>query len=292
MKTETHDIDVNKAKEFLAANLPYERGVDGTNRPVSIRRVNNYALEMLKGNWRLTHQGIGFNVGGNLSDGQHRLLALVQAAEEGAVEGETVYTPKPKIKVKFQVTWGLDKDIFKFLDMGLARSGPQILAIAGYANQTHLAACARLLYAFDNHEYRYWKSVKVSNQQVLDTVQRSNIDQYLAVCAHLVPIGFIASAATVGYYVCERAFPEGDHETFIEGLKTGENLAKDSPILVLRNYMIRSKGTPGNRRDAYTHLAYYIKSWNDFVMNRRRTAISWRANESFPTPYAVEAETE
>jgi len=288
VKTETTVIDVNKAKEFLAANLPYERGVDGTNRPVSIRIVNNYALEMLKGNWRLTHQGIGFNKKAHLADGQHRLLALVQAAEEGATEGDTVYPPQPKIKIQFQVTWGLDEDIFKYLDMGLARSAQQILAIAGYANQLHLAACARLLYLFDEHEFKFWKRVKVPNEQILKTVQMSRIDEYLPYCTPLVGVGMIASAATVGYYVCERAYPEGQHEDFLESLRTGENLTKDSPILVLRNYLIRSKGTTGVRRDAVLHLAYYIKTWNDFVNGTRRSAISWRSGEPFPVPFTKE----
>ncbi len=118
MRTETHDINLTKAREYLAANLPFERGADGTNRPISLKTVNNYALTMLKGNWRHTHQGIAFNLDGHLSDGQHRLLALVQAAEEGATEGETVHPPNPKIKIKFQVTWGLDNDIFKYLMLG------------------------------------------------------------------------------------------------------------------------------------------------------------------------------
>ncbi len=285
MKTETHEIDIIKAKEFLTANLPFERGVDGTNRPINLRTVNNYALEMLKGNWRHTHQGIAFTLNHHLSDGQHRLLAIVQAAEEGATEGETVYPAKPKIKIKFQVTWGLENDIFKYLDVGLGRSANQILSIAGYANTMHLAACARLLYLFDEHEYRFWKRVKVPNEQVLATVKQSGLDEYLPIASPLVKVGFIASAATVGYYVCDRAFPEGPHDAFIEGLKFGENLAKDSPILVLRNFMIRSKGGPGVRREADIHLALYIKSWNDFVLKRRRTTLSWRTGEGFPVPY-------
>jgi hypothetical protein len=278
------EITAAKAREFLESNLSFERGHTGTNRPVSIRTVNRYALSMLKGEWRLTHQGIGFDLKKNLKDGQHRLLAIVQAAEEGATEGETKYDPMPKIKVKMQVTWGLSEDVFDILDTGLARSSNQILAIAGYANQSHLSAAARLLYMFDEHEFKFWRSVKVTNHQVLETVQRSGIDEYIPVCTQLTPMGFIAAAATVGYYVAERAYPDGPHQQFIEDLKTGAGLANDSPALALRNYMIKSRSVGRVRRDAHTHLAMYIKAWNDVVEKRKRDKISWRTGEPFPKP--------
>lgn len=284
MQTQTMDITATKAREFLESNLYFERGKTGTNRPVSIRTVNRYAIAMLKGDWRLTHQGVGFDTKKHLKDGQHRLLAIVQAAEEGATEGETVYPPNPKIKIKMQVTWGLPEDIFDILDTGLSRTSNQILTIAGYAGASHLSAAARLLYMYDEHEYKYWRSVKVSNHQILDTVQRSGIAEYVQVCSQLGPVGFIPAAATVGYYVAERAYPDGPHERFIENLRVGAGLDDDSPALVLRNYMIRSKSVGRVRRDAHVHLALYIKAWNDYVDGRKRSALAWRTAEPFPKP--------
>lgn len=284
MQTQTIEITAAKAREFLESNLPFERGKTGTNRPVSIATVNRYALAMLRGDWRLTHQGIGFDTKKNLKDGQHRLLAIVQAAEEGATEGETVLEAQPKIKIKMQVTYGLPDDIFDILDVGLARSSRQILAIAGYANQSHLSAAARLLYIYDEHEFRYWRSIKVTNHQILETVLRSHINDYVPVCSQLTPVGFIAAAATVGYYICERAYPEGPHQAFVEGLITGANMSDDSPALALRNYMIRSKKVGHIRRDSFVHLAMYIKAWNDYVAGTRRDKITWRTGEAFPKP--------
>ncbi len=284
MQTQTMDITAAKAREFLESNLYFERGKTGTNRPVSLRTVNRYALAMLRGDWRLTHQGIGFDLKRNLKDGQHRLLAIVQAAEVGATEGDTIYEAQPKIKIKMQVTWGLPEGVFDILDTGLGRSSNQILTIAGYPSASHLSAAARLLYMFDEHDYKYWRSVKVSNHQVLDTVQRSGIAEYVPICSQLVPMGFIAAAATVGYYVAERAYPDGPHSQFIENLKVGAGLEKDNPALVLRNYMVTSKSVGRVRRDAYKHLALYIKAWNDYTTGIKRNTISWRTGESFPKP--------
>lgn len=288
VQSQIETITLLKAKAYLDKNVVYERGAEDTNRPVSLRVVNNYAKSMLRGEWRLTHQGIAFDLKDHLKDGQHRLMALVQAAEDGALDGDEVLPADPKISIKMLVTRGLEKDIFAYLDQGSLRSSANILAMSGYANTAHLGAAGRLLYLYDNYEYKYWRATKVPNKQVLETVQKNALNEYLPVCTLLTQVGIIASAATVGYFVCERAHPEGPHMEFIEALRQGVNLAADSPALVLRNYMIRSRGTDaGARRDSFTHLALYIKTWNDFVLKRRRSAISWRNNEAFPIPYDV-----
>lgn len=285
MKTEVHNITLTKAKDWIEKNLPYQRGEYGTNRPMSSRKVNQYAFDMLSGKWRLTHQGMGFAKSGFLKDGQHRLMAVIQAAEQGATMGDETLPPNPKISIQMQVTWGLEDDVFDVLDTGLPRSASQILAIAGYANQNALAASARLVYQFDNLEYKFWRNVKISNHEILKTVQDTGLSEYVPYATPLVPVGFIPSAVVAGYYVCERAAPKGPHEEFLEALRTGlDYKGTDDPRRILREYMVRSKGQPKMRRDAAIHLALYIISWNDFVQKRKRNAISWRSNMPFPKP--------
>jgi len=284
MGTTIQEVTAAKARAFLEKNMPFERGVEGVNRPVSLKKVNNYAAEMLKGNWRFTHQGIGFGKKGDLKDGQHRLLAIVQAAEEGATEGELVYEANPKIKIRMLVTEGLDDDIFDKLDIGLSRSSSQVLAIAGYYNQSRLAAAARLLYLYDNHDYKYWRQTSVTNQEILKVVQNTAIAEYAGVSNILGQVGFMGASVMVGSFVCERAFPTGDHLGFVESLKSGANLGLGSPALAFRNYVVRSKANNKIRRDSYTHLALYIKAWNDTCNGVMRDIASFRSGEEFPKP--------
>lgn len=49
------------------------------NRKLRESRVRLYARDIKGGKWRLTHQGIAFDESGKLSDGQHRLWAIVEA---------------------------------------------------------------------------------------------------------------------------------------------------------------------------------------------------------------------
>jgi hypothetical protein len=49
------------------------------NRPVHTRTVETISDDMKNGRWVQTHQSIGFDVNGQLVDGQHRLLAIIKA---------------------------------------------------------------------------------------------------------------------------------------------------------------------------------------------------------------------
>lgn len=285
MQTVTETIDVKKAKVFLENNPEYVRGEKGTNRPVSARIVNNYAATMLQGNWHLTHQGIGFDVDGKLKDGQHRLKALVQAGESGAIVGDIQLPPNPKIKIQFQVTYGLPKDIFPFLDNGFGRNASTSLALAGYANGVKLASAARIVFLFMNYEYKHWPSIKVTPEQILETTVNFGIDNYIGPCHGLIEVGMIHAAGVAAYCICEQANPEAATEEFIEALVHGDNLRADDARHVFRNYLIRSKRNSGIRRDSYMHLALFIKTWNDWLRGIRRSNISWKpASEPFPRP--------
>lgn len=285
MKTEVHNVTLAKARDWAEKNLPYQRGASNTNRPMSVRKVNQYAFDMLSNKWRLTHQGIGFAKSGFMKDGQHRIMAIIQAGEQGATMGDETLPPNPKINIQMQVTFGLEDDVFDVLDTGLPRSAAQVLAIAGYPNQVTLAASARLLFQFDNLDYKHWRGTKISNHEILKTVQDSGIVEYIPYATALSPVGFIPSSVTAGYFICERALPTGPHEEFLHRLTTGMDYSgEQDPSRVLREYMVRSKGQPKVRRDAALHLALYITAWNDFTKKRKRTAISWRSTQAFPQP--------
>ena len=195
MKTQTEEIGLNKAKQYLEKNIEFESGKTGTNRPTSARLINNYAVEMLKDRWHHTHQGIGFDLNGNLVDGQQRLMALVQACTIGAIDGDREIPPNPKLRIKFQVTFGLSPNVFPYLDRGKTRGSNQVLSMAGYTNTLVLASAARLVYLFVNFDPRVWTIVKASSEELLETVEKYKIDEANHIGYKLDSIGMIKSAA-------------------------------------------------------------------------------------------------
>lgn len=76
------------AEEILEKHNP-------KNRSVSEGTVQSYANDMKNGRWTMTHQGLAFDVNGNLLDGQHRLWALVFAG----------------VSIKFMVTRGMPVEV-------------------------------------------------------------------------------------------------------------------------------------------------------------------------------------
>lgn len=84
------------------------------NRRPLLSKVANLVREIKEGRWVLTHQGIAFGEDGTLFDGQHRLLAVVEAGAP----------------VTMRVTRGLPAETLNAIDTGTSRRSQDVLAIA------------------------------------------------------------------------------------------------------------------------------------------------------------------
>jgi hypothetical protein len=71
MKISIMQITPDLAAEFLKRNTG--------NRAIRKTAVDQYANDLRRGEWKLTHQGVAISPGGRLLDGQHRLSAIVQS---------------------------------------------------------------------------------------------------------------------------------------------------------------------------------------------------------------------
>jgi hypothetical protein len=103
IKSEVVTITPEMASQMLCHNTG--------NREVRDSIVAKYMRIIARGEWKLTHQGIAFDVDGKLVDGQHRLMAIVRT--------ETA--------VQMMVTRGVDPETFGVLDQGARRTAADIL---------------------------------------------------------------------------------------------------------------------------------------------------------------------
>ncbi len=106
------DISPKIAEQILKANTRQ-------NRRIRHWWVNLLALIILRNEWKLTHQGLGFDVNGDLLDGQHRLLAI-------QLSGKTV---------RSLVTVGMDTDAFLGMDQGVLRTTSDVTNIPSDTSQ-------------------------------------------------------------------------------------------------------------------------------------------------------------
>lgn len=118
METKIIRVTPAMADNWLEANT--------INRPLRKSVVEGLVAAYMRGEHRLTHQGIAFADTGELIDGQHRLTAISKMPADFAVD--------------IMVTRGLPKSAFDAIDQGLKRSHGDVLRIS----QGH-AAVARYL---------------------------------------------------------------------------------------------------------------------------------------------------
>lgn len=118
METKLTRITPPIAREWLKRNI--------SNRPFRESVAAGYVAAYQRGEYVLTHQGIAFDVKGNLIDGQHRLTAIASMPEHFSIE--------------MNVSRGLPVEAFEAIDIGLKRTNSDVLRVP---NQ--LAAAARFM---------------------------------------------------------------------------------------------------------------------------------------------------
>ena len=79
---------------------------NGVNRKARTSNIRTLSAAIKRGEWQLTHQGIAFSRNGALLDGQHRLMAIIDA----------------NIPVQMMVYRNVNEDAFRVMDSGAKRS--------------------------------------------------------------------------------------------------------------------------------------------------------------------------
>jgi hypothetical protein len=122
----TETITPEVAKRYLSRNT--------ANRPLCKIRVEFYANQIKNGTWDgLNGDTIVFDENGMLTDGQHRLHAVIKSG-----------IPLTTIVVR-----GTSCNSFVTLDQGTKRSGSNILSIAGFKYAPTIASALRYMHAYE-----------------------------------------------------------------------------------------------------------------------------------------------
>lgn len=98
------------------------------NRLTQTPTIKKYARDMAAGRWQLSGETVKFGPAGELLDGQHRLLAII---ESGAT-------------VPLFVARGIPTDAQRVMDSGRARTAADALTLRGDSHASLQAAAARL----------------------------------------------------------------------------------------------------------------------------------------------------
>lgn len=223
------------------------------NRPVRRRHVAFLASEILKGNWQVNGQAIVISEDEQVLDGQHRLLAIIEAGRQ----------------VQSLVVYGIHEDAFKTIDTGAVRTGadalclehPDIALGTMRATSTAVVWCKRL------EDGRLNNFRRISNTEVIEYVRDH---PSLVQCIERVqsyphdnrPLSLGCGGALFEIFARRSSDLADD---YMHKLYTGEEIARDDVEWLLRAAFIRDSNS---RRKLPTidKVRMVCKGWN----HRRR----------------------
>lgn len=264
MKTTVEVIGPKEAAKYLERNQ--------NNRPMRSRTVARYASMMSRGQWMLTHEAIAFDTTGELTDGQHRLAAIV---ESGA-------------SAQFTVTRGVEPATYEVIDSGVRRSLGDRLQQREAPYYAVASAGLRyyLLYGL-NRDLRWTATgTLVSDKDVLALYERLGAELVseagaAAMAASAPEVRITRTSAFAAYLLFKEADPTGQVlPAFWDGLVTGVDLKKNDPRLALRRWAANA-GTMTWSKGQRT-IVGLIKAWNAYVKGAPLASIRWLPNEAMP----------
>lgn len=184
------------------------------NRNIIQRQVRFLSNEMRIGNWKLTNNGIGFDSEGSLIDGQHRLLAVIDA----------------QVTVPMLVCRKMAADTMTVIDKNKVRSLSHDMLMDGRVYSSKMPSCLRVCVVILKGCFTNTASVDIRTIQAFNewkTAFSDGIDDLVPVIYGHKHSVFVRNAAISGALVfCYKANKPKVLD-FITHLTDGTNLERD-----------------------------------------------------------------
>jgi hypothetical protein len=261
LRVETRVITPLEAMQILQKNPQ--------NRSIRKQKIDAFARDMKSKRWKTNGESLKFREDDSLMDGQHRLLACVQA--DTSFETLCIY--------------GLDDDLHYTIDTGSARTLSDELAFRGETQTTNLSSILNLVWHYDHDTLA--KLAYVTRSDVLELLNNEPNIRNTVASVHIgKKIGVLASALGAALHIMQREHGEKVMNQFLNELKAGVGYVDGDPCLALRNYAIKASNNRKYRPNRVEWMAVIIKTMNAWLLGRPIATVRWRrfgANkESFP----------
>jgi len=253
-------ITPDMAREYLAANTH--------NRPVRHRVVAAYARDIAASKWEWNGESIKFDRNGVLSDGQHRLLAIVEAD-----------TP-----LKMLVIRGLDPLAQETMDGGAKRTFSDVLKLRGEESYTQLAAGVRLIASWESGDIRK-SNIQFTNTELVETLERHGwIRNGLTTAKRLQSHAGLPSSIGVLLYWLFTQVDTEDAEFFFARIASSEGHAAGDPAFELRKALLANDDAKSSASRTYL-TAISVKAWNKYRAGETVGLLRFRMGGARPEPF-------
>lgn len=250
-------LDPTLARSLYDANLENQRRVSRAN----LKKVED---SIKAGLFALNGESIIQSASGRLLNGQHRVLAVINT-------GIGIWTV---------LVTNVPDEYFHTIDCGKARSFADVCEISGDTDARNVSTTVARLAEY----YTDTRSVGA-----MQAIPHARLHQVKEMCGDLSASIYAVSAAgnvmgrsrTAWMYHIVSVHSKERADQFFHALATGEALSSTSPVYLLRERMLRDKGSKAKlpNREA---LALLVKAWNAFLEDRTLKVLRWTDGEPFP----------
>jgi hypothetical protein len=257
------------AKELLLKN--------NSNRRITKSFVTTYANDMREGRWKgNTAEFIKIADDGDILDGQHRLLAIIES----------------DCSVLFDTAFNVPKSVFDVLDTGKKRSSADVFSIEKIENYTIISATIKsYLVVSKNNNLSSKESLtsqRLTNTMILAEYEKRPEFWQEVACfsrknykrfAQILPASLIGTLYSYFYDIT----PE-QSRNFINQLCSGDDISNSS-IAVLRQALLKDKVSQ-RKMSFQDKFAIIIKTWNAFRLGKNYRIMKFDRDVE-PMPRAI-----
>jgi hypothetical protein len=221
---------------------------------------------MRDGHFENTGEPIIVSDEGILNNGQHRLLAILEA--DAAVE--------------MDVRFGIPRRVFVKTDTGAARGPADVLSIRGVQGAPRIAMALRLLIAYERGLPEHLRDY-VTNDEINRAYDRwpEIVDAAAKIQVYRFPPQIRSTPLYATTFLAMRAPRSSGLDNWLHVIATGVEAHRENPAYQLRERLLRGVGAElGTRERQLLRLALMIKSWE---LYRKEETISMRDFRWSPT---------
>lgn len=273
------DIELVQVTPKLAAEW---MEVNFMNRRIRATDVERYAADMKAGRWHLTGDPVKFDTEGVLSDGQHRLAAVVKSG----------------ITVPFYVARNLDPTARIVIDEGRKRVFSDDLAMNGQNRTVQTEALLRKILHWEKTQTVSMTGGSEKTSRAVLAERYPEFAQaihraleiangYSKIPAGVPATGFVA-------WLLLRGAPEDLICRYMQILSIGSLDEQDEPLVALRDKLERDRTNAkvtGKRNNTGVAVWHMIRGWNAWINGEKISMYGIPKNAHkvpFPLPVQVE----
>lgn len=242
----------------LAAKL-LERNEN--NRKPKRRAIQQYARDMVEGNWNPDASDLKFDRQGRLIDGQNRCMASVEAG-----------VPFPTL-----VRTGLDSDARDHVDQGVRRTAGDSFYMRQLQDPNNIAAAINMRVRYDRTVNEFGgrqaqdRRVPMTHAELIEYLEtHQQFERMVPLATQMQREGpgvprsvYLAALAT--FAESSEKMAREFAEKFIDGQRTGTG----DPLVALDRYLARAKSPAElrtkSRNRNLQHLGAFVRVWNAFL---------------------------